>query len=181
MRLFRFIFMRMMIICFAFFSVFSPSSLSAMAVQSPEFPPKEPKETPSQQTQSAISTIGNTTNLQLIHAPITNISNQQDLAIRAKVENGSENTTVTLFYQTSPDLEWKAKPLTKENNDEYSGAISAAEYVGTKLSYYIEAKNGEQTTYYPANKEEPVQVTVQAERNDDPQNNLLCGRVYRQR
>lgn len=171
MRLFRFTFIRMIIICFAFFSVFFPFSLSVMAAPSAESPPKEPKETPFQQAQSATSTASNTTSLQLMHTPVANISNQQDLAIRTKVENGSENTTVTLFYQTSPDLEWKAKPLTKENNDEYSGTISAAEYVGTKLSYYIEAKDGEQTTYYPANKEEPVQVTVQAERNDDPQKN----------
>jgi Lamin Tail Domain/S-layer homology domain/Calcineurin-like phosphoesterase len=170
MRLFRFTLIRMMLICFTFFSVFAPSSLSVMAVQSTETtesPPKEPEETTSQTP----NTTSNTTNLQLIHTPVTTISNQQDLAIRAKVENGSENSTVTLFYQTSPDLEWKAKTLTKENNGEYSGVISAAEYVGTKLSYYIEAKDGEQATYYPANKEEPVQVTVQAEGNDDPQKN----------
>jgi hypothetical protein len=167
MRLFKFAFIRMMLICFTFFSVFSPSSLSVMAAQSTETTEFPPEETTSQQTQPT----QNTTNLRLIHTPVTVTSNQQDLAIRVKVENGSENTTVTLFYQTSPDLEWKAKTLTKENNNEYSGAISAAEYVGTKLSYYIEAKDGEQTTYYPDNKEEPVQVTVQEEGNDDPQKN----------
>ncbi|UOE76100.1 S-layer homology domain-containing protein [Parageobacillus thermoglucosidasius] len=168
MRLFKFAFIRMMLICFTFFSVFSPSSLSVMAAPSAKSSSEGHEETTPRQTQSATS---NTAGLQLIHTPVTAISNQQDLAIRTKVENGDENTTVTLFYQTSPDLEWKAKTLTKENNDEYSGTISAAEYVGTELSYYIEAKSGEQTTYYPANKEEPVQVTIQAAGNDDPQKN----------
>jgi hypothetical protein len=155
--------------CLSFATIFSPS-LSVVVAKSTEIPALQ-QTSPTDSPTPPQAEPTNTTTLQLVHTPVTTISHQQDLVIRTKVENGSENTTVTLFYQTSPDLEWKSKPLTKGENFEYSGTISANEYVGKQLSYYIEAKDGQQTIYYPANKEEPIQVTVQVEGNDDPQKN----------
>ncbi|RAK19887.1 S-layer family protein [Anoxybacillus vitaminiphilus] len=169
MLYFRSTFVKIVAAYFIFAATFLPS-MSVAAVESIDIPasqqPESTDTTAPQQSESS-----NTMNLQLLHTPVTTIGNQQDLVISTRVENASENTTVTLFYQTSPELEWKSKPLAKGNDFEYSGTISANEYVGNQLSYYIEAADGEQTTYYPANKEEPVKVTVQAEGNDDPQKN----------
>jgi hypothetical protein len=169
MPYYRSIFVKVVAAWFIFAAAFLPS-MSVGAVGSLDI-------SASQQTESTETTApqqmesSNATNLQLVHTPVTTISNQQDLIISTRVENGSENTNGTLFYQTSPELEWKSKPLTKGNDFEYSGTISSNEYVGNQLSYYIEATDGEQTTYYPANKEEPIKVMLQTEGNDEPQKN----------
>lgn len=96
----------------------------------------------------------------IYHSPVVHAFTGSKLMISATVTDNVAVDTVTLYYRTKGDTEWKTKQMLSIN-DKYSVAIPAAEVTTAGIKYYIEAKDGQGNKICKGSSENPYEVTVQ--------------------
>ena len=95
----------------------------------------------------------------IYHSPVYHAFTGSKLMISAIVTDNVAVDTVTLYYRTKGEAEWKSKRMTN-NNDKYSAAIGVQDVTTAGIQYYIDACDGKNHTYR-GSAEEPYEVTVQ--------------------
>lgn len=94
----------------------------------------------------------------IYHSPVRTAYTGTNLLITATVTDNLALNTVTLYYRTVGSTEWKSTQMTA-NNSRYTGLI-LAEYVTLEgIEYYIEARDGHNTTS-KGSANAPYSVTV---------------------
>ena len=96
----------------------------------------------------------------IYHSPVVHAFTGSKLMISATVTDNVAVDTVTLYYRTKGDAEWKSKNMLSIN-DKYSAAIAAAEVTTEGIEYYIEASDGQGNKICKGSEENPYAVTVQ--------------------
>lgn len=96
----------------------------------------------------------------IYHSPVVHAFTGSKLMISATVTDNVAVDTVTLYYRTKGDAEWKSKNMLSIN-DKYSAAIAAAEVTTEGIEYYIEASDGQGNKICKGSEENPYEVTVQ--------------------
>ncbi|MBN9654044.1 lamin tail domain-containing protein [Halobacillus sp. GSS1] len=105
----------------------------------------------------------------ITHTPVTTVNGSQNLTIQTKIEDDQDLITATLHYQTHPQLNWHAVPLTTVDQANYSAEIPYEQLLGESLRYYIEVNDGTNTVTAPEDKTEPYSVSVAPEELADSQ------------
>ena len=95
----------------------------------------------------------------IYHSPVYQAFTGSKLMISATVTDNVAVDTVTLYYRTKGETEWKSKQMT-HNNDKYSAAIGVQEVTAAGIEYYLDAYDGVNHTY-KGTSEEPYEVLVQ--------------------
>ena len=95
----------------------------------------------------------------IYHSPVYHAFTESKLMISATVTDNVAVDTVTLYYRTKGESNWKSKRMTN-NNDKYSAAIGVQEVTTAGIEYYIDAFDGNNHTY-KGTAEEPYVIEVQ--------------------
>ena len=95
----------------------------------------------------------------IYHSPVYHAFTGSKLMISATVTDNVAVDTVTLYYRTKGESNWKSKRMTN-NNDKYSAAIGVQEVTTAGIEYYIDAFDGNNHTY-KGTAEEPYVIEVQ--------------------
>lgn len=95
----------------------------------------------------------------IYHSPVYQAFTGSKLMISATVTDNVAVDTVTLYYRTKGEPEWKSKQMT-HNNDKYSAAIGVQEVTTAGIEYYLEAYDGVNYTY-KGTADVPYEVLVQ--------------------
>ncbi len=96
----------------------------------------------------------------IYHSPVVHAFTGSKLMISATVTDNVAVDTVTLYYRTKGETEWKSKQMLSIN-DKYAAAIAAAEVTTKGIEYYIEAGDGQGNKICKGSPENPYEVTVQ--------------------
>ena len=95
----------------------------------------------------------------IYHSPVYHAFTGSKVMISATVTDNVAVDTVTLYYRTKGETDWKSKRMTN-NNDKYSAAIGVQDVTTAGIEYYIDACDGNNHTY-KGSAEEPYEITVQ--------------------
>ncbi len=94
----------------------------------------------------------------MYHTPIYTAYTGSNLVVNATVTDNVAVDSVTLYYRTVGEAEWKSLAMTNLN-DKYSAVINANNITTAGLEYYIDAFDGV-THAYRGTEAEPYVVTV---------------------
>ena len=94
----------------------------------------------------------------IYHSPVRTAYTGSNLLITATVTDNLSLDTVILYYRTVGSTEWKSTQMTA-NNSRYTGLILADHITLDGIEYYIEARDGNNTTI-KGSASAPYSVTV---------------------
>ncbi|MGG3641291.1 lamin tail domain-containing protein [Bacillus gobiensis] len=78
------------------------------------------------------------------HQPLESVKADSDFKVTAEATDAdSDPLTLKLYYKTSESAEYTKKEMTKESGSNFSYTIPKDELSGSKVSYYLEASDGE--------------------------------------
>ena len=95
----------------------------------------------------------------LSHSAETVALYKENLTIRAEVTDNIMVSSVTLFFRSGGDSNWVQREMIATASSRYSATIEGAQFVGERLEYYIQVKDGQNTVYF-ASDDAPQIITV---------------------
>lgn len=80
----------------------------------------------------------------IIHTPVTQADQKQDLVLKTQVTNAESNETVStaVYYQMDSQTSYDSLPMTVTGSNQYQAVIPKANLTESQMKYYIQTDDG---------------------------------------